>query len=99
MPRSPKLSRDIQPLSEFRASTAKFVRQVQETGRPLVLTQHGRRAAVLLDISEYEKLVERSELVEDIRTAKHSWNGRGRRSRDCQEDRPQEASKVIVRWS
>ena len=69
MPRSPKLSRDIQPLSEFRANTAKFVRQVQETGRPLVLTQHGRGAAVLLDIAEYEKLVERSELAEDIRIA------------------------------
>ena len=69
MARAPKLSRDIQPLSEFRAHTAKFLRQVQETGRPLVLTQHGRGAAVLLDIAEYEKLVERSELAEDIRTA------------------------------
>jgi prevent-host-death family protein len=70
MARAPKLSRDIQPLSEFRANTAKFLRQVQETGRPLVLTQHGRGAAVLLDIAEYEKLVERSELAEDIRTPK-----------------------------
>lgn len=69
MSRRPKLSRDIQPMSEFRANTAKFVRQVQETGRPLVLTQHGRGAAVLLDITEYERLVERSELAEDIRTA------------------------------
>ena len=69
MARALKLSRDIQPLSEFRANTAKFLRQVQETGRPLVLTQHGRGAAVLLDIAEYEKLVERSELAEDIRTA------------------------------
>lgn len=69
MTRAPKLSRDIQPLSEFRAHTAKFVRQVQETGRPLVLTQHGRGAAVLLDIAEYERLVERSELAEDVRTA------------------------------
>lgn len=69
MARAPKLSRDIQPLSEFRAHTAKFVRQVQETGRPLVLTQHGRGAAVLLDITEYERLVERSELAEDVRTA------------------------------
>lgn len=69
MARAPKLSRDIQPLSEFRAHTAKFLRQVQETGRPLVLTQHGRGAAVLLDIAAYERLVERSELAEDIRTA------------------------------
>jgi antitoxin YefM len=64
-----RLSKDIQPLSEFRANTAKFVRHVQETGRPLVLTQHGRGAAVLLNITEYERLVERSELAEDIRIA------------------------------
>ena len=69
MPRQPRLSRDIQPLSEFRANTARFVRQVQETRRPLVLTQHGRGAAVLLDIGEYERLVERSELADEIRIA------------------------------
>jgi antitoxin YefM len=69
MRRQPKLSRDIQPLSEFRANTAKFLRHVRETGRPLVLTQHGRGAAVLLDIERYERLVERAELAEDIRTA------------------------------
>ncbi len=69
MPSQPRLSRDIQPLSEFRANTAKFVRHVQETGRPLVLTQHGRGAAVLLNVQEYERLVERAELAEDIRAA------------------------------
>jgi antitoxin YefM len=69
MARELRLSKDIQPLSEFRANTAKFVRHVQETRRPLVLTQHGRGAAVLLDIAEYERLVERSELAEDIRIA------------------------------
>jgi antitoxin YefM len=64
-----RLSRDIQPLSEFRANTAKFLRHVQESGRPLILTQHGRSAAVLLGIGEYERLVERAELVGDIETA------------------------------
>lgn len=64
-----RLSRDIRPLSELRANTAAFVRQVQESRQPLVLTQHGRSAAVLLGISEYERLLERAELLEDIRTA------------------------------
>jgi antitoxin YefM len=64
-----RLSRDIRPLSEFRANTAAFVRQVQQSRRPLVLTQHGRSAAVLLGISEYEQLLERAELLEDIRAA------------------------------
>lgn len=69
MTKQPRLSRDIRTLSEFRANTAKFVRHVQETRRPLVLTQHGRGAAVLLDVEEYERLVERAELAEDVRVA------------------------------
>jgi antitoxin YefM len=69
MSKSPRLSQDIQPLSEFRANTARFIRHVRETRRPLVLTQHGRGAAVLMDINEYERLVDRAELAEDIRTA------------------------------
>jgi antitoxin YefM len=56
-------------LSEFRANAAKFVRQVQETRRPLILTQRGRSAAVLLDVGEYERLVDRAELAEDVRAA------------------------------
>lgn len=62
-------SQDIRPLSEFRASVATFVEQVQVTQRPLVLTQHGRSAAILLAVDAYEALVERAELAEDVRTA------------------------------
>lgn len=62
-------SQDIRPLSEFRASVAAFVEQVQVTQRPLVLTQHGRSAAILLAVEAYEALVERAELAEDVRTA------------------------------
>ena len=64
-----KISRDIRPLSEFRANAAAFVQQVRETRRPLVLTQHGKSAAVLLDVEEYERLLDRAELLEDIATA------------------------------
>ncbi len=64
-----RFSEDIRPLSEFRANAAAFIEQVQATHRPIVLTQHGRGAAVLLDISEYERLVERVEVLEDIRLA------------------------------
>ena len=64
-----KPSEDIQPLSTFRANAASFVQQVRETKRPLVLTQHGRSAAVVLDVEEYEALVEQVELLRDVRTA------------------------------
>lgn len=62
-------SQDIRPLSEFRASVATFVEQVQATQRPLVLTQHGRSAAILLAVDAYEALIERAELAEDVRVA------------------------------
>lgn len=64
-----RFSEDIRPVSEFRANTAAFIEQIQTTRRPILLTQHGRGAAVLLDIAEYERLVERAEVLEDIRVA------------------------------
>jgi prevent-host-death family protein len=60
---------DIRPLSEFRAHTASFVQKVRETKRPTILTQHGRSAAVLMDVGEYEALVEQVELLRDIHIA------------------------------
>ncbi|MGZ9145895.1 MAG: type II toxin-antitoxin system Phd/YefM family antitoxin [Nitrospira sp.] len=60
---------DIRSLSDFRSNVASFVSQVRQTKRPLVLTQHGRGAAVLLDVGAYEALVEKAELLEDIREA------------------------------
>ena len=67
----PKLkpSRDIQPVTEFRAKAAQFIEQVQETGEPVILTQHGRSAAVLMDVTAYEDMVEELALLRDVRTA------------------------------
>jgi prevent-host-death family protein len=72
------LDQDVKPLSEFRANAASLVQQVRDTKRPLVLTQHGRSAAVLLDVGEYEKLLERIEILEDVQKAETELSeGRG----------------------
>ena len=42
---------------------------IQVRRRPLVLTQHGRGVAVLVDIHEFEAMRERMELLEDISVA------------------------------
>ena len=63
------IDQDIKPLSEFRTNAASIVQQVRDTKRPLILTQHGRSAAVLLDVNEYEKLLDKLELLEDVRAA------------------------------
>lgn len=60
---------DIRSLSEFRANIAAFVEQVRASKRPLVLTQHGRGTAVLMDVDAYEALLDRVELQEDLRIA------------------------------
>ena len=62
----PLLDQDIRSLSEFRTNTATLIDQVRKTKRPLVLTQHGRSTAVVLDVSEYERLLEKLELLQDI---------------------------------
>ncbi len=60
---------DIQPLSEFRAGVTSFIKQINETRRPLVITQRGKGVAVLLDVAEYEAMQEKIELLEEMRTA------------------------------
>ena len=64
-----KPSQDIRPLTDFRANAAAVLKQVQETKRPVILTQHGRGAAVLLDLARYEALIEELELLRDVRLA------------------------------
>jgi prevent-host-death family protein len=63
------LDEDIKPLSEFRANVTACIRQTRKTKRPMVITHHGKSAAVLLGVSEYEGLMQKMEILEDIRLA------------------------------
>ncbi len=65
-----KPSTDIQPLSAFRANAAGFLKEVRASRRPLVLTQHGKSAAVVLDVEQYDALMEEVEVIRDIREAR-----------------------------
>jgi antitoxin YefM len=64
-----QLDEDIKPLSEFRANAAALVQNLRQTKRPLVLTQRGRSTAVVLDVTEYERLLDEIELARDVTTA------------------------------
>jgi antitoxin YefM len=61
-----KINQDIKPLSEVRTGIANFIKQVHDTKRPVIITQHGRGVAVLLDAHEYEAMQERLELLSDV---------------------------------
>lgn len=64
-----KPTRDIRPVTEFRANAAQFIDQVRETGEPVILTQHGRSAAVLLDVESYESMMDELALLRGVRQA------------------------------
>lgn len=56
-------------MSEFRTGIASFLKQVHDTKRPMIITQHGKGVAVLLDVNEYEAMQEKIELLQDIQTS------------------------------
>ena len=65
----PRINEDIRPMSEFRTGISSFLKQIHDTKRPLIITQHGKGVAVLLDAGEYEAMQEKIEMLQDIQTS------------------------------
>ena len=59
-----KASEDLRPVSELKSSGAEIVRQVNSTGRPVVLTRHGRGVAVLVSLERFEQLEQAEDRAE-----------------------------------
>ncbi len=62
----PILTEDIVPVGEFKRLTARYLRQVSEQSRPVVITQNGRAAAVVVSPANYDALQRRIQLLEDL---------------------------------
>ena len=60
------ISKDIVPISEFKSSLSKWLKNIQNTGHPLVITQNGRPAGVLLSPSEYDELVYKRHFLDSV---------------------------------
>ncbi len=63
MPRVLRVSEDIVPVSELKAHAAEWMRKAAETGAPVVVTQNGRPAAVLLSPQAYDELTARARFL------------------------------------
>ena len=75
------------PLSELRTGIANFIKQVHDTKGPLIMTQHGKSVAVLLDAYEYETVQEKSELLTDVQVSLDQLeNGQGVTHEDAKEN-------------
>lgn len=64
-----RVNEDIRPMSEVRTGIASFLKQIHDTKRPLIITQHGKGVAVLLDAGEYETMQDKIEMLQDIQTS------------------------------
>ncbi len=50
------ISTDIRPISYLKSKSADLLKQVNETHRPVIITQNGEPRAVLQDTESYEKM-------------------------------------------
>ena len=64
--RAPRISEDIVPVSDFKAHAADLLRRIAETGQPLVITQNGKAAGVVLSPERFDELTERARFSEAV---------------------------------
>jgi antitoxin YefM len=64
--RALRISEDFVPVSEFKAQTADWLRKISETGAPVVVTQNGKPAGVLLSPQAFDELTERASFVSAV---------------------------------
>ena len=66
------LTRDIHSLTDFKRNTPEYLRQLKETGDPVVLTINGKAELVVQDAASYQRLFAIAERLETIEAVKES---------------------------
>ena len=61
-----RVSENFVPISEFKAQAAAWLRKAGETGAPVVVTQNGKPAAVLLSPRAFDELTEQARFVSAV---------------------------------
>ncbi len=60
------VSNDIIPIGEFKTRLSKWIKNINETGHPLIITQNGRPAGVLISPSEYDELIHKKLFIDSV---------------------------------
>jgi prevent-host-death family protein len=60
------ISQNIVSLSDFKNKASKMLHEVQSSHRPLVITQNGKAAAVLISPADFDFLTEQVRFVEAV---------------------------------
>lgn len=64
--RGVRVSENFVPVSEFKAQAADWLRKLAETGAPVVITQNGKPAGVLLSPEAFDALTEQARFVATV---------------------------------
>jgi len=65
-----KYSECIKPISYIKTNLARIVRNLSETQSPMIITQNGEAKAVVIDIKQYEQVMESMAMLELIAQGK-----------------------------
>jgi prevent-host-death family protein len=60
------ISKDIIPIAEFKTGISKWFKSLHKTGHPLIITQNGKPAGVLLSPDDYDELVYKKSFFDSI---------------------------------
>ena len=60
------VSNDIIPVGKFKTRISQWLRNIQNTGQPIIITQNGKPAGVLLSPKEYDELIYRKEFLDSV---------------------------------
>ncbi|MEM1178685.1 MAG: type II toxin-antitoxin system Phd/YefM family antitoxin [Acidobacteriota bacterium] len=58
-----QISQDIIPLSKFKSQASQIFQKLNDENRPVVVTQNGQPAAVLITPEEFDRLQERDRFL------------------------------------
>ena len=61
-----RFSEDVVPLGDMKVNPGKVVRRIDETGRPVLLTSHGRGVAVVQALGEFEAAQEERDFMRAV---------------------------------
>lgn len=60
------ITNDIVPIAEFKTGISKWFKSLQNDGHPLIITQNGKPAGVLLSPADYDELVYKKSFLDSV---------------------------------
>ena len=63
-----QVSEDIVSLSDFKNQASKMLHQMQHSQRPIIITQNGRPAGVLISPAEFDLFSERHRFIQAVQS-------------------------------